>query len=151
MAEIHKSAIIDAPVEKVFDFVDDPEKIPTYTPNVERVADVVRTEKRLGDSFRIIYRVLGVTFDEKFKVTGYERPSRLRSTFAGGMTGTFVYSFAPEGSKTRLKVDVDYELAGGPLGKAIDAAVLHRTNEKTIEQQLQSIEKAITKGAVSTP
>jgi uncharacterized protein YndB with AHSA1/START domain len=32
MAEIHKSATFDALVEKVFDFIDDPEKIPTYTP-----------------------------------------------------------------------------------------------------------------------
>jgi carbon monoxide dehydrogenase subunit G len=111
----------------------------------------VRTEKRVGDSFRIIYKVLGVTFDEKFKVTEYQRPSRLRTTFDGGMKGTFAWSFAPEGSKARLNVDIDYQLAGGPVGKAIDAALLHRTNEKTIEQQLQNLQKAIAKGAVSTP
>jgi carbon monoxide dehydrogenase subunit G len=115
------------------------------------VADVVRTEKRVGDSFRVIYKVVGVTFDEKFKITEYQRPSRVRLTFEGGMKGTFAWSFAPEGSKTRLNVDINYQLAGGPVGKAIDAAVLHRTNEKTIEQQLQNLQKTITKGAVPTP
>jgi len=150
MAEIHKSATIDAPIEKVFDFVDDPANFPRYVPNVERVADVIRTEKRLGDSFRVIYKVLGVTFDEKFKVTAHQRPNRLGSSFEGGMKGTFAWGFAPEGNQTQVKVDIAYTLAGGPIGKAIDAMMLERTNEKTIEQMLQNIQKTLARGAVST-
>src|SRR6266849_2333680 len=137
MAEIHKSATVDAPIEKVFDFVDDPANFPRYVPNVERVADVIRTEKRLGDSFRVIYKVLGVTFDEKFKVTAHQRPNRLNSSFEGGMKGTFTWSFAPEGNQTQVKVDIAYTLAGGPIGKAID-------------QTLQNIQKTLARGAVST-
>ena len=150
MAHIHKRATIDAPIEKVFDLVDDPERIPTYTPNVERVADVVRTEKRVGDSFRVIYKVLGVTFDEKFKVTAYERPNRVENSVEGGMTGTFNWNFEPQGKQTQVNVDVQYTLVGGPIGKAVDAVMLERTNEKTMEQMLQNIQKALTHGAVST-
>lgn len=150
MAEIHNRATVDAPIEKVFDFVDDPERFPTYVPNVDRVADLVRTEKRLGDSFRVIYKVLGMTFDEKFTVTEYQRPNRLRSAFAGGMNGTFAWSFEREGEQTRVNVDVDYQMAGGPIGKAVDALLLERTNEKTIEHLLQNMQKALTRGAIST-
>lgn len=150
MAHIHKSATIDSPIEKVFDLVDDPERTPTYTPNVERVVDVVRTEKRVGDSFRVIYKVLGVTFDEKFKVTAYERPNRVESSIEGGMAGTFNWSFEPQGKQTQVTIDVQYSLAGGPIGKAVDAVMLQRTNEKTIEQMLENIQKALTRGAVST-
>jgi uncharacterized protein YndB with AHSA1/START domain len=46
MAEIHKSVTIDAPAERVFDLLDDPSAIPSYTPNVERVEDVQRNERR---------------------------------------------------------------------------------------------------------
>jgi uncharacterized membrane protein len=150
MAHIQKRATIDAPIEKVFDFVDDPDRIPTYAPNVERVVDVVRTEKRVGDSFQVIYKVLGVTFDEKFKVTAYERPNRVDNSVEGGMTGTFNWNFEPQGKQTEVSVDVQYSLAGGPIGKAIDAVMLERTNEKTMEQMLQNIQKALTRGAVST-
>ena len=150
MAHIHKRATIDAPIEKVFDFVDDPERIPTYAPNVERVMDVVRTEKRVGDSFRVIYKVLGVTFDQKFKVTAYQRPNRVGNSVEGGMTGTFNWNFEPQGNQTQVSVDVQYSLAGGPIGKAVDAVMLERTNEKTMEQMLQNIQKALTRGAVST-
>jgi carbon monoxide dehydrogenase subunit G len=149
MSEINKSATIEASIEKVFDFVDDPEKIPKYVPNVERVEDVKRSDKRIGDSFRVIYKVLGVTFDEKFTVTEYQRPSHTQSNFEGGMNGTFSWTFESEGPSTMANVSVEYELAGGPLGKAIDALVLERANEKTIERMLQNMRQAIAQQAVS--
>jgi carbon monoxide dehydrogenase subunit G len=150
VTHIHKRATIDAPIEKVFDFVDDPERIPSYAPNVDRVEDIVRTEKRVGDSVKVIYKVLGVTFEEKFKVMTHQRPNRIEDKVEGGMTGIFTWTFEPQGKQTLASVDVDYTLAGGPVGKAVDALALQRTNEKTMEQMLQNIEKALTRGAVST-
>src|SRR5438105_9458627 len=121
MAEIHKAVSVAAPVEKVFDFVDDPDRITSYTPNVERVENVQRTDQRVGDTFNVIYKVMGMTLDEKFTVAEYQRPARLVSHVEGRMKGTFAWSFAPEGEGTRASIDVHYELAGGPLGKAVDA------------------------------
>jgi len=66
------------------------------------------------------------------------------------MTGTFNWTFEPQGKQTQVNVDVQYSLAGGPIGKAVDAVMLERTNEKTMEQMLQNIQKALTRGAVST-
>jgi carbon monoxide dehydrogenase subunit G len=54
MSEIHKSVTIDAPAEKVYAFVDNPENFSRYVPNVERVVDIKRSEGRIGDSFRVI-------------------------------------------------------------------------------------------------
>jgi len=46
-----------------------------------------------------------------------------------------------------VDVDVEYQLAGGPVGKAVDALLLERTNEKTIEQMLQNLRTAIMQRA----
>lgn len=139
MAEIHKSTTVAAPVDTVFEIVDDPANFSKYVPNVEDVVDVHRSDGRIGDSFRVIYKVLGVAFDEKFTVTDYERPNRIKSTFSGGMTGTFAWTFEPQGEETKINVDVDYQLAGGPLGKAVDRLMLERVNEKTIEDTLKNL------------
>jgi carbon monoxide dehydrogenase subunit G len=139
MAEIHKSTTVAEPIEKVFEIVDDPANLPKYVPNVHDVVDVRRSEGRIGDSFRVIYKVLGVTFDEKFTVTDYERPNRFKSTFAGGMNGTFAWTFEPQGEGTKISVDVEYQLAGGPVGKAVDSLMLQRVNEKTIEDTLKNL------------
>src|ERR687883_1780117 len=149
MAEIHKSVTIDAPAGRVFDLLDDPSAIPSYTPNVERVEDVRQTEQRIGDTFRVIYKAVGMTFEEKFTVTEYTRPTRLASRFENGMKGTFLYQVAPQGEQTTLTVDVHYELPGGPLGKAIDALLLERTNEKTIEKQLDNLRQMAAQRSVS--
>jgi carbon monoxide dehydrogenase subunit G len=139
MAEIHRSATVAAPVEQVFAIVDDPATFPKYVPNVQDVVDVRRSAGRIGDSFRVIYRVLGVTFDEKFTVTESERNRRITSTFSGGMTGTFAWKFEPQGGESKVDVDIDYQLAGGPVGKAVDSLMLQRVNEKTIEEMLQNL------------
>ncbi len=144
MAEIHKSTTVAAPVDKVFEIVDDPANFPKYVPNVQDVAEVLRSAGRIGDSFRVIYRVLGVTFDEKFTVTDYERHHRITSTFSGGMTGTFAWTFEPQEDRTKINVHVDYQLAGGPLGKAVDSLMLQRVNEKTIEDTLQNLGRVAT-------
>jgi uncharacterized membrane protein len=143
MAEIHKSVTVDAPAEQVFELLDDPSAIPRYTPNVERVEDVRQTDQRVGDTFRVIYKAAGMTFEETFTITEHQRPTRLASSFANGMKGTFVYQVSPQGEQSTLTVDVQYELPGGPLGKAFDAILLERTNEKTIEKQLDNLRQTL--------
>jgi uncharacterized membrane protein len=150
MAEIHKSVTIDAPAERVFELLDDPSAIPSYTPNVERVEDVRQSEQRVGDTFRVFYKVVGMTFEETFTVTEYTRPSRLASRFENGMKGTFLYQVVPQGEQSTLTVDVQYELPGGALGKAIDALLLERTNESTIEKQLDNLRQLAAQPSTST-
>jgi len=145
MSEIHKNATIDAPADKVYEFVDNPENFPQYVPNVERVEDIKRSEGRIGDSFRVVYKVMGVTFDEKFTVTEHQPPHKAGSRFEGGMKGTFDWTFEPQGQQTKTTVVVRYELAGGALGKAVDALVLERTNEKTIEGMLQNMGRVLAR------
>src|SRR5438876_5648293 len=103
------------------------------------------------DSVRIIYKVLGVTFDEKFTVKVHQRPSRIGSTFKGGMTGTFDWRFEPQAEQTRVTVDVNYKLAGGAVGKAVDAMLLERTNQKTIQQMLQNLSRLATEAKAPGP
>jgi uncharacterized membrane protein len=150
MAEIHKSVTIDAPAETVFDLLDDPSAIPSYTPNIERVEDVRQSEQRIGDTFRVIYKAVGMRFEEKFTLTEHARPNRLASRFENGMKGTFLYQVAPQGEQSTLTVDVHYELPGGALGKAIDALLLERTNEKTIEKQLDNLRQLAVQPSIST-
>jgi carbon monoxide dehydrogenase subunit G len=148
MSEIHKTVTFDAPVEKVFELVDNPDNIPNYIPNVERVADVKRSDGRIGDTFRVIYKVLGISFDEKFTVTGYEPRRKLVSKFDGGMKGTFSWTFEPQGAQTECSMDIEYQVGGGILGKAADALVLERTNEKNMDESLENIRRVLAREKV---
>lgn len=148
MSEIHKTVTFDAPVEKVFELVDNPDNIPKFIPNVERVVDVNRTDRRIGDTFTVIYKVLGITFNEKFTVTGYERNRKVVSKFDGGMKGTFSWIMEPQGTQTECSMDIEYQVGGGVLGKAADALVLERTNEKNMDQSLENMRRVLAGAGV---
>lgn len=147
MAEIKKSVTIDATANEVFDIVEDPSNFTKFVPNVSEVVDIHRTERRIGDTFRVVYKVLGLTFDEKFTTTEYDRPTYLTSAFKGGMNGTFRWSFEPHGRQCQVTVEINYDVAGGALGKAVDAVMLERTNAKSIEGMLENLRRMAVKAA----
>ncbi len=149
MAEIRKSLTIDATAGELFDIVEDPSKLPKFVPNVSEVVDIQRTDRRVGDTFRVIYKVLGLTFDEQFTTTEYDRPTYLTAAFKGGMNGTFRWSFEPHGTQCKVNVDIHYDVAGGALGKAVDAVMLERTNAKAIEGMLDNLRRMVVKAASS--
>ena len=147
MSEIKRPLTIEATAEELFDIVEDPSKLPKYVPNESAVVDVHRTDQRVGDTFRVIYKVLGMTFDERFTTNEYERPSCISSAFKGGMHGTFRWTFKPQGRQCEVTVEIKYDVAGGGLGKAVDAVMLERTNAKSIEGMLENLRRI----AVKTP
>ena len=158
MSEIHKTVTIDASAEKVLQFLDDPANIPTYAPNVERVVDIVQSERRVGDTFRVTYKALGMTFDERVSVTAFVLPPRttphrryqIRRSFAGAMKGSLTWTLEAQYNQTDVSVDVQYELAGGVLGKALDRLLLEGTNEMNIERMLENMKRALAPQKTST-
>ena len=139
LATITKSIDIDAPVEKVFELLNDPKRVPKYAPGVTSVEDVRQSEQHIGDSFRATYAVLGLHFPMTFTVTGYEQPTKLSTRFEGGMKGTWLWQLEPRGNSTHLTTQMEYEMAVGILGKAMNAMLVERMNEKNAEQLLENL------------
>src|SRR5712691_10284265 len=88
MPRITKSLEVGAPVEKVFEMLDDPENFPVYVPIVTKVSNIRRSDKRLGDSFDVVYSMMGMDFNETFTYSEYAKPRRLAARYEGRMTGS---------------------------------------------------------------
>ena len=67
------------------------------------------------------YAVLGLHFPVTFTVTEYEPPTRRATRFEGGMKGAWTWLLEPRGKSTHLTTSMEYEMAGGILGKAMSA------------------------------
>ncbi len=144
MAVIEKRIEIDAPVDAVFDFVDDPMHAADFGPGVDRVEVLRRTDERIGDSFRLIYSVLGIDFPVTFVSTGYERPRRLVARMEGPMSGEFRWDFREiDGGRSEAAVRIDYAVKGGAVGRAVDSILLERMNEKNAGQMVENLKQRV--------
>jgi len=140
MATVDKSIEIHAPADAIFAIVDDPQRMQEYIPGVNRVENVQRTDQHVGDSMRVVYSVLGIAMTQRFVVTAWARDQHIDLNVDGSMPGTFVWTFQPHGDATRVSVHVEYELKGGPLGKAVDALLIERMNDKNMERTLENLQ-----------
>ena len=152
-SQIHATVTIETPVEKVLEFVDDPENLAKCAPMVERVVEVGRSGQRVGNSFRVIYRVLGMSFNEEFRVIGFEPPRRhtphrrfqVWQTFHGPVRGTFTWTLEAEGNQTYASLDAEYQLTGGVFGRALDALLVERAVQKDVDQMLENMKRQLAR------
>ena len=144
---------IDTPVEKVLEFIDDPENLAKCAPTVDRVVEVRRSGRRVGNSFRLIYRVLGMPLNEEFRVIGFEPPRRhtphrrfqMWQSFHGRVRGTVTWTLEAEGNQTYASLDAAYQLIGGVFGRAVDALLVERVIQKDVDQMLESMNRLIVR------
>ena len=144
MAVIEKRTVINAPVETVFNYVDEPMNIPEVSPGVDRVEVERMTDERVGDSFRLIYSAMGIDFPVTLVTTAHERSRTLASRMEGAMSGEFRWDFREiEPGRTDVGVHIEYEVKGGAIGRAVDSLVLERMNEKNAERMLENVKQRV--------
>src|SRR5207245_45408 len=97
ITNITKSVEVGAPVEKVFEMLDNPENFPVYVPNVTKVSNIRRSEKRLGDTFDVVYSMMGMEFPETFTYSEYAKPKRLAARYEGMMPEWTCMTMEPNG------------------------------------------------------
>lgn len=139
MTKLVKTITIDAPIEKVFERCDNPNAMPVYVPNVTSVSNVQRSERRIGDTFRVTYGMMGAHFDEDFTYSEFERDKRIKATFDGAMKGSMGITLAPQGNSTKATFESEYEVSGGVLGKAVNKLLFERMNDKNAERMLENL------------
>jgi carbon monoxide dehydrogenase subunit G len=139
MTIIDHSIVINAPIERVFDLIDEPSRLPDYVPGVRRVDEIQRSTERVGDSFRAHYTVLGVAMPTRFTTIEYVKPQTVGLQMDGALSGTYALTLKPEGRSTRVNLRIQYHIKGGLLGQAIDTLVVERLNEKNAEHFLENL------------
>ena len=142
---------IERPVEKVLEFVDDPENLVQCALMMKRVVEVRRSARRVGSSFRAIYRGPGMPFNEEFRVIGFEPPRRhtphrrfqVWQTFRGPVRGRVTWTLEAEGNETYASIDATYQLLGGAFGRALDALLVERAIQKDVDQMLENMKRQL--------
>ena len=99
------SIYIEAPVQRVFDFVKDPRKAWAAS-NAGDLVDVTMTEQGLGSYYSWVWNLPGGLRWEGFQVyTEFVPNQRITDRSSKPFIGTWTTTFASEGSGTRLTAE----------------------------------------------
>ena len=102
---INRYAIdIGAPPERVFYWMDDPDRVLLWVPNLEENEDLDVTEDKIGSTFRQVYVEHGRRMEMRGVVTAYEPNRRLACDIDGeGFELSVDYRLEKQGGLTRLE------------------------------------------------
>jgi carbon monoxide dehydrogenase subunit G len=137
------SAVVDRPIEQVFDFLADGTNDPKFSPRVLEIAKATDGPVGVGTVFKSTVKDAGMKTNREFEITDFERPTRIRWAERSKNQVTAPeggYDLAPEGGGTR--VTVYNVLEGHGIGKLFAPLAL-RSARKGADQFAQSIKAAV--------
>lgn len=139
MTTIKKSILINAPLEQLEAVLTDTRRLPEWYPGVSAVDPSPGYPVEVGSTCKITYKAGGVTMDSKFTTIECIPQAKLIFQMDGMITGTNQWETSQEGSGTRVTVTINYEMAGGGLGKIADKLIVERMNDKNAATSLENL------------
>ena len=143
MTKINKSIIINAPIEKVYDYIlHGAETGPIFIPNLMTHENISPETPDVGQTWDWTFNMLGVDLKGKAEITMVERNKKWEmktSGESGSVTSTWLYTFTPEGSGTKVAIEIGYEIPQSVLAKVANVVLVERVNEKNADEGLANL------------
>ena len=143
MAKLENSISIDAPVEKIFNYISDQTNLPEIWPSLMEITDMKPLPSG-GCTNRWTYKMAGIRLSGTSEDVEYVTNERIVSKTKGGVDSTQTWTLQPEGSGTKVTFGVEYTMPIPVLGKLAET-VITKMNEregKTILENLKAVMEA---------
>jgi len=139
MPRVETSVTINAPIEKVFDTIVDPELTAKWSSGISEVSNNKGNPWEKGSSTDMVYHVLGMKFTQHMVTLGINKPNKVIYQMTGGFPGTFEFVLEPQGQATKVETIIDYSVPGGIIGKIANRLLLERMNRKNMEDSTEGL------------
>ncbi len=149
MATITKTVVINAPIEKVFSLITDPERVAPFIPGLVQASHVMLPLKP-GSTFNWEYQFLGMSFRGDWVVEELRPPHLYLSYSRGGISSRWMYTLVKKESMTVLTLDIDYGPPASLLKRYMQSFIEPHT-DKLAEAYLASMKSYLELTTASTP
>jgi len=140
MAKVERSITINAPVEKVFKYIEDPMNNPEWIPSTVESRDV--SGSGVGQHHRWTYKMAGVLLKGETTITEHIPNERIVSQIKGGVTSTWILSFKTQDGGTMMKLDIEYTIPIPVIGNIAEKILLKR-NEREADLAMANIKDKV--------
>ena len=138
MAKIVKRIIINAPIDKVFNYISNPRNMLEWHPNITKIRAVAGKGENLHWSWD--YKMMGLPFTGKAQIIAWLDYIEFRIANTGEIESNWTFNFSPEAGATRLDFEVDYTIPTLVLDRVSELLILHR-NERVAVMALTNIKE----------
>jgi len=132
MTKIVKSVFIEAPVQKIYDYLIDPMNLLEYWPNVTRISDVKQLPNG-GYSTRWVYKMAFVKLTGTGVTVDCARNKFIIDRIKGGIDSTQKWTLNPNGLGTMATFEVEYSIPIPVIGRLLEKLlekINHRDGER---------------------
>jgi uncharacterized membrane protein len=140
MSKLEKSITINAPVEKVFDHINNQTNLPEIWPSLIEITDM-KPMPNGGWSNRWKYKMAGIRLSGTSEDIEHVANQRIVSKTKGGADSTQTWTFQPADGGTKVTFAVEYTVPIPVLGKLAEAVIVKMNEQegKTILENLKAI------------
>ena len=132
-----KTVTINAPVEKVFAFMENPANLPEIWPSMIDVSNIKEPPDKKY-TYDWTYKMAGVKFKGAAETLEYMPNKRIVVKTTKGIESEFKWDYKPEGDSTKLTVEVEYNVPIPLVGKLAESLIV-RQNEREAEILLDNL------------
>lgn len=140
MAQISESVIINAPIEKVFEYVTDPANGAKFVPGVIEQTDISPKTPRVGQKWDWYVNLIGAEFRGHAEVMELEPLKKWAVKTWGNADSFRTYAFEPSGEGTKLTIEVEHTAIKGALA-ALASIVIDGIHQVNLKQSLAKLKQ----------
>jgi uncharacterized membrane protein len=137
MAKLERTVTIQAPVEKVYEYMSQPTNLPEIWPNMIEVKDV-KDASMVGGGFNWVFKMAGRRFEGSSEYTKVIPCEHVVTKSTGGISSTFDWTYKHTEEGTQVKVQVEYSVPVPLLGKLAEAFIV-KQNEQEMDTLLANL------------
>lgn len=142
MKTIVRDIRVEATVERVFDFLVDPNNLPEIWPNIVEVKNVKKSKDNQSFNFNWAYKMSGLLFEGKCETIEYTPYERLVVKSNKGLDSTITWRFQPSARETHVTLRFEYQIPSSLLKRTKEEVVIQE-NEHEVEALLQNLKSRL--------
>ena len=145
MSHVRHSIHIEAPPETVWMIGRDPERMPEWNTTVVSVKDAEGPLDTPGGHFTAVSKIAGRPLDITWQIEEVEIPRFFVATATTPLGGSARQrvDYEPDGTGTRVTIDMEYEIAPGLLGQLLSKAFAERAIERDVHHSADNLKAVV--------
>ncbi len=142
MVKISREITIQAALNRVFDFLAEPENLPEIWANLVEVKNIKRPKVGNHIQYDWTYKMSGMRFDGRSEIADFALYERLTSQGLKGPSSTITWKFDKQNSETRVSFEIEYEIPSALLQKVNEKIILQE-NEHDVDAMLENLKSHV--------